>query len=45
VCFFPSVADDTHIFDPTHVISLVFDHFVSQLVSVGLIVQLHKCLA
>ncbi len=45
LCLFPSLVDDTHIFDPTHVISLVSDHFVSHLASMGLIVQLCKCLA
>jgi hypothetical protein len=39
------LANDTHIFNPTHVISLVFYHFISQLVFVGLFVQLYKCSA
>jgi hypothetical protein len=39
------LVDDTHILDPTHVISFVFDHFAFQLVSMGLFVQPRKCLA
>jgi hypothetical protein len=27
--FFPSLADDTYIFNPTHVVPFTFDHFIS----------------
>jgi hypothetical protein len=30
--FFPSMANNTHILNPTHVITLTFDHFASHLV-------------
>jgi hypothetical protein len=43
--FFLSLADDTHILDLAHVVSLAFDHFASKLVFMGLFVQLCKCLA
>ncbi len=36
LCFFIFLADDTHILNPYHVIAITFDHFVSQLVSMGL---------
>jgi hypothetical protein len=42
-CFFLSLANDTHILNPTHVISFVFYHFIFQFVFVGLFVQLYKC--
>ncbi len=45
LCLFPCLADDTHILGPTRVVSLTFDHFVSQLAFVGLFVQPHKCSA
>jgi hypothetical protein len=44
-CFFISLVDDNHILDLAHVVSLAFDHFASQLVSVGLSIQPCKCLA
>ncbi len=44
-CLFPSLASDTHIFGPTHVISFAFNHFASQLAFIGLYVQPHKCSA
>jgi hypothetical protein len=28
-CVFSSLADDTYIFNPTHVVPLTFDHFIS----------------
>jgi hypothetical protein len=30
--------DDTHILNPTHVVPIAFDHFVSQLASMGLVI-------
>ncbi len=42
-CLFPFLIDDTHILGPTHVISLTFDHFASQLAFMGLSIQFHKC--
>jgi hypothetical protein len=39
------LANDTHILDPTHVISFIFDHFAFQLTFMGLFVQFHECLA
>jgi hypothetical protein len=45
-CYFLlSLANDTHILDLAHVVSLAFDHFASKLVFMGLFVQLCKCLA
>jgi hypothetical protein len=32
LCFFPSMANNTHILNLTHVITLTFDHFASHLV-------------
>ncbi len=43
LCLFPSLANDIHILNLAHVISLAFDHFASQLVSMGLFVQPRKC--
>jgi hypothetical protein len=43
-CLFISLVIDTHILNPTHVISFAFDNFVSQLVFMGLFVQPWKCL-
>jgi integral membrane sensor domain MASE1 len=37
------LASDTHIFDLTHVISLIFNQFTSQLIYVGLSIQPRKC--
>jgi len=44
-CLFPSLANDTHNIGLDHVVPLAFDHFVSQLVFLGLVVQLHNCSA
>jgi hypothetical protein len=44
-CLFPSLANDTHKIGSTHVVPLAFDHFVSQLVFLGLVVQFHNCSA
>jgi hypothetical protein len=44
-CLFPSLANDIHNIGPAHVVPLAFDHFVSQLVFMGLVVQLHNCSA
>ncbi len=40
---FPSLTDDTHILGFIHVVSLVFECFVSQLAFMGLLVQPCKC--
>jgi len=44
-CFFPSLVNNTHNIGLAHVVPLAFNHFVSQLVFWGLVVQLHNCLA
>jgi hypothetical protein len=41
--FFFSLVDDTHILSFVHVVSLVFDHFASQLATTGLFIQFCKC--
>ncbi len=43
LCFFLSLANDTHIFGPTSFVPFSFDHFASQLTLMGLIVQPCKC--
>jgi hypothetical protein len=40
---FPTLADDTHIFDPTSPVPFTFDHFSSKLALVGLVVQPREC--
>jgi hypothetical protein len=42
--FFFSLTNDTYIFNPTYVVPFIFDHFISQLVFVGLVVLFRKCL-
>jgi len=42
-CLFPFLTNDTHILNLTHVISLTFNQFASQLGSMGLFVQPYKC--
>jgi len=36
LCLFPLLVDDTHILGPISVLPLIYDHFASQLVSMGL---------
>jgi len=43
LCLFFSLVDSTHILDLACVVSLAFDHFVSQLTFMGLVVQFCKC--
>jgi hypothetical protein len=44
-CLFPFLVDNTHILNLAYGIPLVFDHFVSQLVFMGLTIQSCNCLA
>jgi hypothetical protein len=37
-CLFVFLVDNTHILNPTHVVTFAFDYSTSQLVSVGLVV-------
>lgn len=43
-CIFPSFTNDIHIIGSAYVIPLVFEHFISQLAFVKLMVQPHKCM-
>jgi hypothetical protein len=43
-CIFPSLANDILIIGSTSTIHLAFDHFVSQLALMGLMMQPSKCL-
>ncbi len=43
LCFFLSLANDTHIFDLASFVPFSFDHFASQLTLIGLVVQPCKC--
>jgi hypothetical protein len=45
VCIFPSLVDDIHIIGLAFIVHLAFDHFVFQLVLMGLMVQPYKYLA
>jgi hypothetical protein len=42
-CIFASFTNNIHIISSTYVIPLAFEHFISQLTFVKLMVQLHKC--
>jgi len=44
-CFFPFLANDTHILNLAHVVSFTFDHFASQLAFMGSSIQPYKCFA
>jgi hypothetical protein len=37
------LASNTHILNLAHVVSFIFNHFASQLTSMGLSIQLRKC--
>jgi hypothetical protein len=43
LCFFPSLANDTHIFGLTSFVPFSFDHFDSQLTLMSLVFQPCKC--
>jgi len=44
-CLFPPIIDNTHIIDPSSIVSSAYEHFQSKLRVIGLSIQPHKCVA